>query len=107
MPMNDVFALPALLPALPEIVRAIGAMALLMLGAFRGEDTAVAVNWLAIVLLVAAGAITLWLPGGTLTTFGGSFIVDPFARFLKLLALTGSGAAILMCFDFVSRGSRQ
>jgi NADH-quinone oxidoreductase subunit N len=107
MPMNDVFALPALLPALPEIVLAIGAMALLMLGAFRGEDTAVAVNWLAIVLLVAAGAITLWLPGGTLTTFGGSFIVDPFARFLKLLTLTGSASAILMSFDYLAREKQQ
>jgi len=56
--MNDVAALPALLPALPEIVLAVGAMVLLMLGAFRGEHTAVAVNWLAIVLLVAAGVIT-------------------------------------------------
>src|SRR6202158_5437047 len=107
MPMNDVFALPALLPALPEIVLAVGAMALLMLGAFRGEQTAVAVNWLAIVLLVAAGAITVWLPGGTLTTFGGSFIVDPFARFLKLLALTGSAGAILMSFDYLARENQQ
>src|SRR6266852_5052494 len=105
--MNDVTALPALLPALPEIVLAVGAMALLMLGAFRGEQTAVAVNWLAILLLMAAGAITLWLPGGTLTTFGGSFIVDPFARFLKLLALTGSAAAILMSFDYLAVERQQ
>jgi NADH-quinone oxidoreductase subunit N len=107
MPMNDVAALPALLPALPEIVLAVGAMALLMLGAFRGEHTAVAVSWLAIALLVAAGAITLWLPGGTLTTFGGSFIVDPFARFLKLLALTGSAGAILMSFDYLAVEKQQ
>jgi NADH-quinone oxidoreductase subunit N len=105
--MNDAAALPALLPALPEIVLAVGAMALLMLGAFRGEHTAVAVNWLAIVLLVAAGAITLWLPAGTLTTFGGSFIVDPFARFLKLLALTGSAGAILMSFDYLAFEKQQ
>jgi NADH-quinone oxidoreductase subunit N len=105
--MNDVTALPALLPALPEIVLAVGAMALLMLGAFRGEHTAVAINWLAIVLLVAAGAIILWLPAGTLITFGGSFIVDPFARFLKLLALTGSAGAILMSFDYLARERQQ
>ena len=105
--MNDVAALPALLPALPEIVLAVGAMALLMLGAFRGEHTAVAVSWLAIALLVAAGAITLWLPGGTLTTFGGSFILDPFARFLKLLALTGSAGAILMSFDYLAVEKQQ
>jgi NADH-quinone oxidoreductase subunit N len=105
--MNDAAALPALLPALPEIVLALGAMALLMLGAFRGEHTAVAANWLGIGLLVAAGAIILWLPGGTLTTFGGSFVVDPFARFLKLLALTGSAGAILMSFDYLAREKQQ
>src|SRR5580692_12903166 len=105
--MNDVAALPALLPALPEIVLALGAMALLMLGAFRGEQTAVAVNWLAIGLLVAAGVILLRLPAGTLTTFGGSFVVDPFARFLKLLALTGSAGAILMSFDYLAREKLQ
>src|SRR6267154_2448715 len=107
MPMNDVAQLPALMPALPEIVLAVGAMALLMLGAFRGERTAVAVGWLAILLLVAAGAITLWLPGGTLVTFGGSFVVDPFARFLKLLALTGSAGAILMSFDYLAVEKQQ
>jgi NADH-quinone oxidoreductase subunit N len=107
MPMNDLVALPALLPALPEIVLALGAMALLMVGAFRGEHTAVAVSWLAIALLVAAGAIVLWLPAGTLTTFGGSFILDPFARFLKLLALTGSAGAILMSFDYLAREKQE
>src|SRR5258708_7625835 len=105
--MNDAAALPALLPALPEIVLAVGAMALLMLGAFRGEQTAVTVNWLAIVLLVLAGATILGLPDGTLVTFGGSFILDPFARFLKLLALTGSAAAILMSFDSLPVARQQ
>jgi NADH-quinone oxidoreductase subunit N len=105
--MNDAAALPALLPALPEIVLALGAMALLMLGAFRGEHTAVAINWLGIGLLVTAGLIILWLPAGTLTTFGGSFVVDPFARFLKLLALTGSAGAILMSFDYLAREKQQ
>src|SRR5579863_2978346 len=100
--MNPAAELPTLLPALPELVLAIGAMTLLMLGAFRGEGTAVAVSWLAIALLVAAGAVILWLPAGTLVTFGGSFILDPFARFLKLLALTGSAAAILMSFDYLA-----
>ena len=99
--------IPSLLPALPEIVLALGAMALLMFGAFRGERTAVTINWLAILLLVVSGAIVVLLPGGTLTTFGGSFIVDPFARFLKLLALTGSAAAILMSFDYLATEKQQ
>ena len=39
-PMNEAAELPALLPALPEIVLAVGAMVLLMVGAFRGEAAA-------------------------------------------------------------------
>jgi NADH-quinone oxidoreductase subunit N len=94
--MNEASEFRELLPALPEIVLAVGAMVLLMLGAARGERSAGAMNWLAILLLVGAGAVVFWLPGGKLVGFGGSFIVDPFARFLKLLALTGSATAILM-----------
>jgi len=32
-------------------------------------------------LLVLTGALELMLPGGKLTTFGGSFIVDDFCAF--------------------------
>jgi NADH-quinone oxidoreductase subunit N len=99
--MNEAFEFRDLIPALPEIVLAVGAMALLMLGAFRGERSAGAINWLAILLLVAAGAVVVWLPGEKLSTFGGSFIVDSFARFLKLLALTGSATAILMSTTYL------
>src|SRR5262245_20791989 len=105
--MSETTDLPALLPALPELVLAVGAMLLLMLGAFRGERAAVTIHWLAIILLVAAGAIVVWLPEGRLVTFGGSFVVDGFARFLKLLALTGSACAILMSFDFLAREKQQ
>jgi len=100
--MNETFEVGDLIPALPEIVLVVGAMALLMFGAFRGERSAAPVNWLAILLLVVAGAIVVWLPEGRLETFGGSFVVDQFARFLKLLALTGSAAAILMSLDYLT-----
>jgi NADH-quinone oxidoreductase subunit N len=100
--MNEAAEIPALLPVLPEIVLAGGAMALLMLGAFRSERaTADAINWLSIALLVITAAIVVWLPPDKLLTFGGSFVVDPFGRFLKLLALTGSAVAILMSRDYL------
>jgi NADH-quinone oxidoreductase subunit N len=105
--MNDLISFSAMLPALPEIVLALGAMALLMLGAFRGESSALVINWLAIAVLLAAGVITLWLPAGTLIGFGGSFVLDPFARFLKVLALTGSGGAILMSLDYFAVEKKQ
>jgi NADH-quinone oxidoreductase subunit N len=99
--MNDTFEFRELLPLLPELMLAIGAMALLMLGAFRGERTAPTISWLSILLLIGAGAAVVVMPGDKIAAFGGSFVVDPFGRFLKVLALTGSAVAILMSFDYL------
>jgi NADH-quinone oxidoreductase subunit N len=101
--MNDASELPALLPALPEIVLALGAMLLLMAGAFRDARRTSFIHGASILLLVLAGFILLGLPSERLVTFGGSFVVDGFARFLKLLALIGSATAILMSFDYLGR----
>jgi len=37
---------------------------------------------------------------GTTTLFGDSFIVDPFARVMKLLTLTGAAVALIMSVDY-------
>jgi len=92
----------AMSPALPEVLLALGAMALLMLGVFRGDRAVGLVNALAVVLLVAAAVIVATMPADKVTGFGGSFIVDSFARFLKLLALIGSAVAIIMSLDFLN-----
>src|SRR5207237_3259436 len=96
-----------LLPVLPELVLAFGAMALLMLGAYRGEGTTRLVTTLAVCLLVVTGALELMLPAGKLTTFGGSFIVDDFARVLKVLTLIGSAATLGLSAQFLSDPSRR
>src|ERR1700741_2842071 len=97
--MNTV---PSLLPALPEIVLALGAMALVIYGAFAGERTAQTVNSAAFGLLIVAGLIVLWLPSGKLLTFGGGFILDDFARVLKILALIGSAVTIVLARDYMA-----
>ncbi len=99
--------LPTLVPLLPEFVLGLGAMALLLIGVFRGEGTGRFVDYAAIALLVIAGAILVMLPAGKLTTFGGSFVVDDFARFLKILALIGSAAAIAMSLDYAKREHQE
>ena len=99
--------LHGLLPLLPEIVLGCGAMALLMLGVYRDERAVVLVDAAAIVLLVVAGVIVVLLPEGKLVAFGGSFVVDNFARFLKILALVGSAAAILMSIDYARAEHQQ
>ncbi|WP_315833008.1 NADH-quinone oxidoreductase subunit NuoN [Bradyrhizobium prioriisuperbiae] len=101
------FAGYSLLPVLPEIVLALGAMLLLMLGAYRGQQVTGLINVLAVLLLVVIGALVLLLPAGKLTTFNGSFIVDDFARFLKILALIGSGTTLILAREFLSDSSRR
>jgi NADH-quinone oxidoreductase subunit N len=105
--MYPALTMTGLVPLLPEIVLGIGAMALLMLGVYRSEGGVRVINIAAIVLLIVAGLIVLALPGGKLVTFGGSFVVDDFARFLKILAILGSAAAILMSIDYDKREKQQ
>jgi NADH-quinone oxidoreductase subunit N len=103
MSMTMPAELSALMPLLPEIVLALGAMALLMLGVFAGETSTGPVNAAAIMLLLVVAALVWWLPEGTLVAFNGSFVVDGFARFMKILALIGSAGAILISLDYMAR----
>jgi NADH-quinone oxidoreductase subunit N len=96
-----------LLPVLPELALAVGAMALLMVGAYQGVRTTGLITVLALVLLVIVGVLELTLPAGRLTTFNGSFIVDDFARFLKVLALIGSAATLALSSEFLAEPSRR
>src|SRR5947199_858642 len=100
--MTETVEIPTLLPAVPEIVLAVGAMLLLMVGVFRGEQVSKGIETGAILLLLVTALIVGWLPAGKLVTFGGSFVVDGFARFLKLLALAGSAAAIVMSSNYLA-----
>src|SRR6184192_205359 len=100
--MTETVEIPTLLPAVPEIVLAVGAMLLLMVGVFRGEQASKGIEAGAILLLLVTALIVGWLPADKLVTFGGSFVVDGFARFLKLLALAGSAAAIVMSSNYLA-----
>jgi len=84
---------------LPELVLAIGAMALLMLGVFTRPERGELVLWLAVALLVVSGALVA-SGEGTEILFSGSFIVDSYARMLKLLTLTGAAIALLMSVGY-------
>jgi NADH-quinone oxidoreductase subunit N len=89
-------------PLYPELVLVVGAMALLMLGVFRPEtdNEAELSGWLAIGVMAVAGWMLVTQPSGTQTLFEGAFVVDGFARFMKLLTLIASAAALLLSFDY-------
>jgi NADH-quinone oxidoreductase subunit N len=104
--MNVNVADYSLLPVLPEIVLALGAMALLMLGAYRGERTVRIVTILAIVLLAVTLVLELCLPAGRLATFGGSFVVDDYARFLKTVMLVASAMTLVISRGYLTNQAR-
>ncbi|AZO77422.1 MULTISPECIES: NADH-quinone oxidoreductase subunit NuoN [unclassified Bosea (in: a-proteobacteria)] len=94
--------LPALGPALPEIVLALGAIAMVLYGAIQGERSTRTLEIAALALL--ALALVLVLRGeGKVVTFNGAFIADGFARFMKVLTLIGAAAAIVLSADFLRR----
>jgi NADH-quinone oxidoreductase subunit N len=92
--------LPALGPIFPELLVIAGALALLLLGAIRGERVAGMVDISAILILLIAAGLTVLQPGERVEIFGGSFVVDDFSRFMKVLALLGSAAALLLSIDY-------
>ncbi len=87
------------LPALPEIIMAVGALALLMLGVFGGNRVVTLVTYLAVILLALVLLVVALLPADGVT-FNGAFVLDPFARLMKILVLIGSGVAIVMSVGF-------
>ncbi len=94
----------ALAHSLPEVVLALGALLLLMLGVFRGRDgrdwiiseCAIAVLGLAFLLLFSGA-------GPKVVVFDGAFVDDAFGRYMKGLALIGSIVTLLLSLDYMRR----
>jgi NADH-quinone oxidoreductase subunit N len=92
--------LNSLMPVLPELIILIGAMALLMLGVFRGEGSTALVEIGALVVLALALVVILMQPAAPVALFGGSIVIDAFARFFKVLIIIGAAAALIMSAPF-------
>lgn len=91
-------ALPDFALAGPELLLAVGALLLLLIGAYGGEKRASLISGLsALLLIVAAVAVIIGRDG---STFDGAFVVDGFGRFLKVLVLIGSALAVIMTQRF-------
>jgi NADH-quinone oxidoreductase subunit N len=92
--------LEAYAPLLPEIVLAVGGLALMIFGVFwaDAERQATEVGWLALLVMIVAGFAVVQA-GAPTSLFNGAFIDDAFARFVKLVVLAGAGGALLLCFD--------
>jgi NADH-quinone oxidoreductase subunit N len=88
-------------PALPEILLAVTALALVLIGAFRGDGAKKLIDGIAITALLVAGLLLIDQSPGRVSTFNEAFVVDSFARVMKLLTLIGAIAAIVMSTRFL------
>lgn len=84
----------------PELIVAVGAMALLLFGAIRGEKGIGLVSVLATVVMAVAAWFVAMPLSPQIHAFGSAFTTDTFARFAKLLILLGSASTLLMAQDF-------
>ncbi len=87
--------LPDLMPVLPELLLAVGALVLLMVGVFGGSKSTPVVTGMSVAVIAVAGLILVLNPQEGVTFFG-AFVLDGFSRLLKIMVLIGSGFAIAM-----------
>jgi NADH-quinone oxidoreductase subunit N len=91
----DFFNDPNIALIWPELLLAVSAMVLLMIGAYGGERTNRPIAALSVaILLVAAGLV--WIGPDEGLAFNNALVVDSFARLMKVLVLLGSAAGIFM-----------
>ena len=88
----------------PELILALGALALLMFGVFspEGEKTGRLVGWLAIGVFVAA-IIAIFEQDGVSRAFEGAFVSDPLTRFFKITILIAAVLSLMLTFDSFGR----
>ncbi len=86
---------------LPEFLLFLGVLALILVGALRGERSVWLVTEAAVALLGVALLIVVFDGRTEGVTFYGAFTNDRFARFMKALALTGSLVSLLLSLDFL------
>ena len=96
--LNDVILI------LPELVLFIGAMGLLMVGAFSNGDATRTVDFGAIAILVLASlAVTAYAGNATAYAFNGAVVMDNFAVLMKVLTFLATALAIIMSQSYLRR----
>ncbi len=89
---------------LPELMLAVGAMALLIIGVFLGDGSARKISLASIVLLVMVFLVVAVAHNGApaQSLFNGAFRIDAFSTFAKILILAAAALAIMMSDKYPS-----
>jgi len=89
---------------LPEVLLAVFAMAVLLLGVYAGKDKLTgAITWATVATLLLIAAMVGFGGDGSRAAFGGLFTDDAFARFAKVTLLLSAAAVLAMSQDYLER----
>ena len=94
-------------PLLPELILSIGGTILMMIAAFSGRRGSSVVNWLAVILLLAATAALVGAPSHAGPIFDGLVTEDLFASFGRALIYPASAVAIIAAHGWFERGTEH
>lgn len=90
--------------AIPELILAIGGMALLIAGVFLGDGKARLIGYLSVGVLILALIVVLAVGAhGETLLFGGGYVIDSYAVFCKAVIFAALALAILMSERFLIR----
>jgi NADH-quinone oxidoreductase subunit N len=92
---------------LPELILSIGGTILMMVAAFTGRRGSPVVNWLAVILLLAATAALVGAPSHAGPIFDGLVTEDLFASFGRALIYPASAVAIIAAHGWFERGTEH
>ena len=92
---------------LPELILSIGGTILMMIAAFTGRRGSPVVNWLAVILLLAATAALVGAPSHAGPVFDGIVTEDLFASFGRALIYPASAVAIIAAHGWFERGAEH
>jgi NADH-quinone oxidoreductase subunit N len=87
----------------PEIVLAAGALVLLMIGVFRGNDSLEGLSWGAAILFGLTALTVVDDAPGRLLAWNDLYVADSLSAFLKILILVGAAASVLMALPYMAR----
>jgi len=92
---------------LPETILSVGVFVLLIIGAWRGEKGFGLVDEMTVGLLGLAILSIVLSTKPDMAVFDGAFMDDGFSRFMKVLALIGAMASVLMSVDYLQRAGLE
>ena len=87
----------------PEVVLAAGALVLLMIGVFRGNDSLKGLSWGAVILFALAALTVIDDSPTRELAWNQLYVADALSSFLKILILGGAAAAVLMALPYMER----